>query len=214
MFQSHRKIPRRQPNVVDKTRIFNPPINDLIAGWKIRKSTTSSYNIWFREKKRGKHGPNKDKEIPSCCAQWKLPGVYVHFEPQNHAFCKGKIIHLPKAAIYVCSGNPNNIGSRWLTNDFPFFPFGGHFLRCNKKCGHVPKGCTREKKKTKKPLLPKDALAKIGPAPPLQGRGEVMKIEVISNMYIYIYVYIYIYIWMFPKIGIPKMDGENNGKPY
>ena len=28
-----------------------------------------------------------------------------------------------------------------------------------------------------KPLLPKDALAKIGPAPPLQGRGEVMKIE-------------------------------------
>ena len=21
-------------------------------------------------------------------------------------------------------------------------------------------------------------------------------------------------IWMFPKIGVPKMDGENNGKPY
>jgi len=21
-------------------------------------------------------------------------------------------------------------------------------------------------------------------------------------------------IWMFPKIGVPQMDGENNGKPY
>ena len=34
-------------------------------------------------------------------------------------------------------------------------------------------------------------------------------------------VYIYIYgmksypvIWVFPKIGYPKMDAENNGKPY
>ena len=28
--------------------------------------------------------------------------------------------------------------------------------------------------------------------------------------------HLYIYIWMFPKIGgkNPKMDGENNGKPY
>ena len=27
---------------------------------------------------------------------------------------------------------------------------------------------------------------------------------------------LYIYIWVFPKIGgnPPKMDGENNGKPY
>ena len=38
----------------------------------------------------------------------------------------------------------------------------------------------------------------------------------LHTSYIYIYIYdIYIYIWVFPKIGwAPKMDGENNGKPY
>ena len=40
----------------------------------------------------------------------------------------------------------------------------------------------------------------------------------VINIYTYRYCteYIYIYIWVFPKnIGkTPKMDGENNGKPY
>ena len=29
-----------------------------------------------------------------------------------------------------------------------------------------------------------------------------------------VYICIYIYIWVFPKIEVSQIDGENNGKPY
>ena len=39
-----------------------------------------------------------------------------------------------------------------------------------------------------------------------------------NNMCVYInygfVMFFKIYTWMFPKMGVPKMDGENNGKPY
>lgn len=59
---------------------------------------------------------------------------------------------------------------------FPFFHVEVIFLGATKSVDIFVKGMHPEKPEGK-PLLPKDALAKIWPAPPLQGRCE--------NMWIY-----------------------------